>query len=96
MRNLILLGIFALFFTLTILLVGGQKKRPTYRSTTTKDMLEHYTQKSLEDMISALKHAKISGMIEESLRCPCYDVTVSTKSNHAILRINRGGCSEKN
>jgi pyruvate/2-oxoglutarate/acetoin dehydrogenase E1 component len=74
------------------LLIGASTK---YRSPTPEDMLQNYSQQAMEHMIEALKAAKIAGMIQESLNCPCYDVTVSTTDTSVILRVDRDRCVEE-
>jgi len=64
----------------------------SYRPSTPKEIGTHYSQQALELMVQSLRAAKIAGMIEESMRCPCYDVHTSTGDNKTFLRIDRGGC----
>lgn len=64
----------------------------SYRTNTPKDIMQGYSQQALDLMIESLKAAKTVGMIEESMRCPCYDIRVSTGDNKSFLRIDRNGC----
>jgi len=77
-----------------IMIVFVKSADDSYRTPTPEEIGKNYSQKSIETMIDALRYAKIAGMIEESMRCPCYDIQVSTDDYQAILRVDRKGCKE--
>lgn len=86
MKRLIVISFCSLILCLA--LAGDTKHRPP----TAKEIMESYSQQAINQMLESLKSAKIAGMIQESLQCPCYDVVVSTTSEGSILRIERDRC----
>ncbi len=86
--------VIGLVVSLATISIAQDSKKSQYRAPTPKEIRQNYANQAMKHMMRALESAKIVGAINESLNCPCYEISVSTKDHSTLLRIDREKCKE--
>ncbi len=85
-----------LVFLVVVLSSAADDKRPKHRAITAEEMIQLKQTEAIKFMLQGLKQARFMGQLEEALKCPCYDVKVSTvPEGGTILRLHKDRCTKE-